>query len=76
MIGALILDLFWAGFIQWTAVTDTAVEIYYQLTHVASIAELIVVLRLLIRYHTKLSKKLTSLGCLYTCRIFYTSCEP
>lgn len=65
MIGALTLNLFFGWFYSFDSNNLYSRGNYYQLTHIAPIAALFVVLWLLIKYHSKLSKNLKFLGWSY-----------
>ncbi len=64
-IGALTLNLHFGWFYSFDSDNGYSRGIYYQMTHIAPIAALMVVLWLLIRYHEKFSKNLKFLGWSY-----------
>lgn len=65
VIGALTLNLYFGWFYAIDSSNGYSRQPYYQLTHVAPIAALLVVLWLLIKYHSKFSKNLKFLGWSY-----------
>lgn len=64
-IGALTLNLYFGWFYAFDSGNGYSRQPYYQLTHVAPIAALLVILWLLIKYHSKFSKNLKFLGWSY-----------
>lgn len=64
-IGALTLNLYFGWFYSIYSSNGYSRGSYYRMTHIAPIAALLVVLWMLIRYHSKFSKNLKVLGWTY-----------